>query len=442
MKRIPVIVVALLLLALLILLALERAGREPAEAEIPLQEAFDTKVVYTTEMEADTVPLVADCRQRGGMFNPCGSVCAPDESICAEVCAYTCDGIPEEQSGTGVARNRSVEESAGNPAGTSPAPGVDTGGWSTRTLQGYGVALAYPASDWSVDMDTSFAQSPKLNVYLKPPGVPVDMPLDHFANITHFSIYPRGIPTEGLFGETRPLDIPSPFPVSAESRLYVLEDGTPYAAYVKPSRTPREWNDSGFIWMRVRVPDLQTRCIRDGNTVSEAECDPLTRDDQILRTGSVDPESWRVEKAILRTVHLGDPGGRGEATERGDSAAVGENQAADMVSIQRPQPLDTVTNPLTVSGRARGPWYFEGSFPLVLTDWDGLIIAETQARAQGEWTVEGFVPFEATLHFQSPYQDGDPEYMRRGTLILQRANPSGRPENASALEIPVSFAGS
>jgi hypothetical protein len=43
-----------------------------------------------------------------------------------------------------------------------------------------------------------------------------------------------------------------------------------------------------------------------------------------------------------------------------------------------------------------------------------------------------FVPFEATLSFTPPAS-------RTGTLILAKDNPSGLPEHAAELRIPVRF---
>lgn len=113
---------------------------------------------------------------------------------------------------------------------------------------------------------------------------------------------------------------------------------------------------------------------------------------------------------------------------------------ADLIVLATPVPLQTITSPLQISGEARGYWFFEGDFPVVLTDWDGLIIAEGFATAQGEWMTEAFVPFTAELEFISPYMVDGPEFMQRGSLILQRDNPSGLPENDDALEITVRFA--
>jgi hypothetical protein len=113
---------------------------------------------------------------------------------------------------------------------------------------------------------------------------------------------------------------------------------------------------------------------------------------------------------------------------------------ADVITLTTPAPEMVMGNPVTITGAARGSWYFEASFPVVLTNWDGLIIAETYASAQSEWMTEDFVPFMAELGFENPYKEGDPDFMKRGTLILKKHNASGFPEHDDALEIPIRFA--
>lgn len=113
--------------------------------------------------------------------------------------------------------------------------------------------------------------------------------------------------------------------------------------------------------------------------------------------------------------------------------------APDIV-VQSPLENAVVGSPLTISGEARGPWFFEASFPVSLVNWDGLIIAEGVATATGDWMTTDLVPFTATLKFTSPYKPGDPDFMKRGTVILKKDNPSGLPEHDAALEVPVSFA--
>jgi hypothetical protein len=65
-------------------------------------------------------------------------------------------------------------------------------------------------------------------------------------------------------------------------------------------------------------------------------------------------------------------------------------------SSSSPLPMSSNTSPITISGTARGNWFFEGSFPISIVNWDGLIIGEGIAQAQGEWMTENFVPFTAT----------------------------------------------
>ena len=108
-------------------------------------------------------------------------------------------------------------------------------------------------------------------------------------------------------------------------------------------------------------------------------------------------------------------------------------QKANLIRLDSPRPGAEIKSPLTITGQARGYWYFEASFPVVLVDWDGRIIAQGIATAKDEWMTENFVPFEATLTFTA-----DPNaYSNRGSLILQKDNPSGLPQNDDALEIPV-----
>lgn len=111
---------------------------------------------------------------------------------------------------------------------------------------------------------------------------------------------------------------------------------------------------------------------------------------------------------------------------------------ADVIRLAFPLPGDTIRSPVTIRGEARGSWYFEAAFPVVLVDWDGRIIAEHHAAAQGDWMTAEFVPFEAVLEFGAPEDIG--EFSRRGSLILRRDNPSGLPEHDDALEITVFFA--
>lgn len=104
----------------------------------------------------------------------------------------------------------------------------------------------------------------------------------------------------------------------------------------------------------------------------------------------------------------------------------------DLIRVTMPQSGQVISSPFTISGQARGTWYFEASFPATLVDANGTQIAVVPVTAQGEWMTEDFVPFVATMTFPSVTTS-------TGTLILQKDNPSGLPEHDAHIEIPVTF---
>jgi hypothetical protein len=105
----------------------------------------------------------------------------------------------------------------------------------------------------------------------------------------------------------------------------------------------------------------------------------------------------------------------------------------ESLRLDSPYPYQEITSPLTVSGQARGSWFFEASFPAVLTDSAGNTLAQTPVTAQGDWMTQNFVPFSASLKFIKP-ADG-----KNGLLILKRDNPSGLPQNDEIYQMPVVF---
>lgn len=104
----------------------------------------------------------------------------------------------------------------------------------------------------------------------------------------------------------------------------------------------------------------------------------------------------------------------------------------DLIKVYEPAPNDTISSPLVVKGEARGQWYFEASFPIKILDGTGAIIESGVAQAKDEWMTTEYVPFEAVLTFNQPIT-------QTGTLVLQKDNPSGLPENADEFRIPVKF---
>ncbi|MEK7180345.1 MAG: Gmad2 immunoglobulin-like domain-containing protein [Patescibacteria group bacterium] len=109
-----------------------------------------------------------------------------------------------------------------------------------------------------------------------------------------------------------------------------------------------------------------------------------------------------------------------------------EIEKQNLIRVNMPRANTVIESPLVIQGEARGFWFFEASFPVHLFDVEGNKIATAIAQAQGEWMTEDFVPFEATLTFDSVSTE-------RGMLIFQKDNPSGLPEHDDELQIPITF---
>ena len=114
----------------------------------------------------------------------------------------------------------------------------------------------------------------------------------------------------------------------------------------------------------------------------------------------------------------------------------------DLIVLDSPLPMANIKSPLILTGKARGNWYFEGSFPVNIVDWDGLIIGEGVAKAKVDpdatagagWMTTDYVDFEATINFTA-----NTGVSNHGSIILKKDNPSGLPENDNALEVPILF---
>lgn len=106
------------------------------------------------------------------------------------------------------------------------------------------------------------------------------------------------------------------------------------------------------------------------------------------------------------------------------------SETADLIVVTSPTPLATATSPLLLSGKARGTWFFEASFPVELRDSAGTVLASGIATATGEWMTEEFVPFTSTLTWATTTATS-------GVLVFKRDNPSGLPEHDKSLQVPV-----
>jgi hypothetical protein len=107
-------------------------------------------------------------------------------------------------------------------------------------------------------------------------------------------------------------------------------------------------------------------------------------------------------------------------------------QYKDLVLVTSPRSGSTVESPVELSGRARGNWYFEASFPIKILDEDGTIIGNSFVQAQGEWMTTDYVPFAGQVTFSKPKGS-------TGKIVFEKDNPSGLPEHDDSFSIPVKF---
>lgn len=107
-----------------------------------------------------------------------------------------------------------------------------------------------------------------------------------------------------------------------------------------------------------------------------------------------------------------------------------KNASPARIVIDSPKPGASVPKTFTVSGKAVGGWYFEANFPYELLDAEGKRLVQGPVQAQGEWMTPNFVPFSFQVTIPANYKGA-------ATLVLHNDNPSGLPENAASISIPI-----
>lgn len=146
---------------------------------------------------------------------------------------------------------------------------------------------------------------------------------------------------------------------------------------------------------------------------------PITDFDSCVSAGNLVMESYPPQCAANGQTFTQDIGNELELT--------------DLIQIESPRPNQTITSPPEITGSARGTWFFEATFPVKLLDSSGQMITQGYASTPGEWMTEDFIPFTSTLEFP-PQTPGT-----KGTLILEKSNPSDLRQHDAALRLPVTF---
>ncbi len=108
------------------------------------------------------------------------------------------------------------------------------------------------------------------------------------------------------------------------------------------------------------------------------------------------------------------------------------SEIEELKNIQISHEENKIKSPVTITGQARGTWYFEASFPVKILDANGIELGVSPAQAQGDWMTEDFVPFSVTINFSNPSTP-------TGFLVFEKDNPSGLSEHDKSYKLPVVF---
>jgi hypothetical protein len=186
----------------------------------------------------------------------------------------------------------------------------------------------------------------------------------------------------------------------------------------------------GYVYsQRADLPDDEisnfSECVEAGNPVMESFPRQCTANGVTYTETVVTPDPDEDEDEDEDEQPTPDPD-----TDNGNDED--EEDVSDLIRVTAPVANAEVDSPLTITGDARGTWYFEASFPVKLYDANGKLLASHYATAQGEWMTENFVPFTSTITFATPTT-------ATGTLVLEKDNPSGLPEHDNSITIPVRF---
>lgn len=152
-------------------------------------------------------------------------------------------------------------------------------------------------------------------------------------------------------------------------------------------------------------------------------------------------KKWWALVAVLFVVIVGGtlilfliPAPMAKAPTTGVATTTSPAVLDDLIIVTSPLPNSIISSTtITITGKARGTFYFEASFPVKLKDASGMVIAQGPAQAQSDWMTTDFVPFTISLTF--PAQPAG----SKGTLILTNDNPSGDPAKQKTLDIPITF---
>ncbi|PIR89399.1 MAG: hypothetical protein COU07_00675 [Candidatus Harrisonbacteria bacterium CG10_big_fil_rev_8_21_14_0_10_40_38] len=178
-----------------------------------------------------------------------------------------------------------------------PSENINTSDWETYESPEFNFSIRYP-KDWQISEFPENPISPTFNIY--PKNITDDPPFNHFNLIPNVSIFPQGVPTEGVIGT----NVPSDIIFSEETNRaidFLMENGKSWATYTSFLNLPKNWSSDGFVWARVKITDFSVSCERDGREINLTECNTFTGHDHYIYRGETDEEVRKIEEAMLKS---------------------------------------------------------------------------------------------------------------------------------------------
>lgn len=109
-----------------------------------------------------------------------------------------------------------------------------------------------------------------------------------------------------------------------------------------------------------------------------------------------------------------------------------KNATENDIVPELPHPGAVTGKNFTITGKARGTWYFEASFPVKVLDKNGKVLAQGPAQAQSDWMTADFVNFKMDIKIPD-------SYIGPATVVMIKDNPSGIPEKDASISFPITI---
>jgi hypothetical protein len=285
-------------------------------------------------------------------------------------------------------------------------------------------SIQYPTGFTALESELP-GSAPVVNIYEKNESLDPPFGFHEEPESFYISFVPEGFGTETPAGKQQSFSkwrgsLPLGFDIDKESSVvFMLDDGTPWAYMLKFRNPPMSWGSYGTIFMQLPISDFTAECRNaSGEVKPMSQCDPLGSD-KVSYFGTIAPEDANLLNNILRSLEF-------------HKGSEDKKQLSELIRIEHPLPNSDIRSPLQIKGKAKGYWFFEGSFPVRLEDGSGNTLFSGSIQTQGNWMTEEFVNFEKEITFSAPDDE-------RGYLIFNRANASGLQENDRTYRMPVLF---